>query len=76
MGEVVNLRLARKQKARAVREREAEEARILHGRGKAQKQAEASRRDKADAYLDGHRREGGTAGSPLADPPAGTDRSD
>ncbi|HRP80143.1 MAG TPA: DUF4169 family protein [Aquamicrobium sp.] len=56
MGELVNLRAARKRRERAAKEREAEENRARHGRTKADKQAEAAARERDAAALDGHRR--------------------
>lgn len=56
-GEVVNLRQARKRRDRELRETDAAANRQLHGRTKAQKTAERAAREKADAHLDGHRRE-------------------
>lgn len=56
MGEVVNLRMARKQKARAERERTASENRALHGRTKGEREAERLQADQASRRLDGHRR--------------------
>ncbi len=57
MGEVVNLRRERK---RAIRERDAAEAaenRAVHGMTKAQRAAEAERRALTGRRLDGHRRD-------------------
>lgn len=73
MGDVVNLRTARKRKARAEREREAESARALHGRSSAEKQMEKLRRGKDAAFLEGHRREipgPAVVGPPAAEPDA------
>lgn len=55
MGEVVNLRLARKRKARAEHEVEAAANRALHGRSKSEKAAEKTARRRSEALLDGHR---------------------
>lgn len=55
--EIVNLRLARKRKARADREQAAAESRALHGRSKADKARERQEASKAAAFVDGHRRE-------------------
>lgn len=55
MGEVVNLRLARKRKARAERETDAAASRALHGRTGAQKRADAAERRRLEAGLDAHR---------------------
>lgn len=55
MGEVVNLRLARKRKARVEHDAQAAANRALHGRTKSQKTAEKTARQRGDALLDGHR---------------------
>lgn len=62
MGDVVNLRTARKRKERETRAREADASRALHGRTKSEKQSEALRRKEAIAFLDGHRRDKPDAG--------------
>ena len=56
-GEVINLRLARKRKKRALKQAEADQNRISHGRSKADKERDRTHRDQADRNLDGHRRE-------------------
>jgi hypothetical protein len=56
MGDVVNLRTARKRKERETRAKEADASRALHGRSKAEKEAETLHREKAISFLDGHRR--------------------
>ncbi|MBB4657948.1 DUF4169 family protein [Parvularcula dongshanensis] len=53
-GEVVNLRLARKRKARAAKEADAAVNRASHGRTKAEKAASKRERETADRLLDGH----------------------
>lgn len=58
MGEIVNLRLARKRKARGETERAAGERRVQFGRSKAETDAEAKRRGVDQRALDGHRRDG------------------
>lgn len=55
MGEVVNLRLARKRKARAAQDIQAAANRALHGRSKSEKAAEKTARQRAEALLEGHR---------------------
>nr|WP_295465548.1 DUF4169 family protein [Mesorhizobium sp.] len=55
MGEVVNLRLARKRKARAEHDAKATANRALHGRSKSEKIAETTSRQRGEALLDGHR---------------------
>ena len=57
MAEIVNLRLARKRKARAVKEAEAADNRALHGRTKAEKQRERMAGENNRAFLDGHFRD-------------------
>jgi hypothetical protein len=56
MGEVVNLRLARKRKERAEKERLAGENRRKHGRSRAEREAERLARNLEDARLEGHKR--------------------
>ena len=57
MGDVVNLRQARKQKARAEKERLAGENRALHGRSKAERNRDRLTADQAEKLIAGHRRE-------------------
>ena len=57
MGEIVNLRQVRKQKARAEKETLAGENRALHGRSKAEKTRDRLTSDKAEKFVAGHRRE-------------------
>lgn len=57
MGEVVNLRRARKAKVRAEKELTATANRALHGRTKAERQAEETERARAERTLDGARRD-------------------
>ena len=59
MAEIVNLRRARKNKARAEKEKTAEANRILHGTPKALRNLEKARKDKADQGLRGHKLEDG-----------------
>ncbi len=58
MGEIVNLRLARKRLAREEAERKAARRRAEFGQPKAETQAEAKRRELAERALEGHRRDG------------------
>ena len=53
MGEVVNLRLARKAKARATAAADAAGKRALHGRSKAERTAERMERERLARVLDG-----------------------
>ncbi|HWW65975.1 MAG TPA: DUF4169 family protein [Sphingomonadaceae bacterium] len=57
MGDVINLRRARKAKARVEAEKRAASNRTRHGRTKAEKAAEAQERARRDALLDGARRD-------------------
>ena len=54
MSEIVNLRLARKRKAREAAELQAAERRAQFGRPKAETRAEAERRRREAKALDGH----------------------
>jgi hypothetical protein len=57
MGDVVNLRHIRKQKARVEKDRLAGENRALHGRSKAEKNRDRLTAEKAENFVTGHRRE-------------------
>ena len=57
MAEIVNLRLARKARARAEASREAEAQRARHGLTKGEKLRLRQDRDRAERLLDGARRE-------------------
>jgi hypothetical protein len=57
VAEIVNLRRARKQKARADRERTASEHRAFYGRTKAERQLESAKSKQAASTLDRHLRE-------------------
>jgi hypothetical protein len=57
MADSVNLRQARKQKARDEKVRVAEQNRALYGRSKAEKQRDRIVADKAENFVAGHRRE-------------------
>ncbi|MFO1260583.1 MAG: DUF4169 family protein [Sphingomonadaceae bacterium] len=59
MGEVVNLRLARKAKKRVQAEAKAATNRALHGRTKTQKQADALEKARVEKLLDGTKRDPG-----------------
>ncbi|MHC5652716.1 DUF4169 family protein [Stappia sp. ICDLI1TA098] len=56
-GEIVNLRQARKARARAERETKAAENRVLFGRTKAEKRQEALEGDRRERHVEGHLRE-------------------
>lgn len=55
MGELVNLRMARKQAKRDHEERQAQQNRLAHGRSKAARRLADARNDKAQHDLDQHR---------------------
>jgi len=57
MGEVVNLRQARKHRARIEKERQASENRALHGRPKTERERDRLASEKAEKFVAGHRRE-------------------
>lgn len=57
MGEIVNLRMARKRKARADAAREAEQNRITFGRTKQERELTEAERALEAKKLDAHRRE-------------------
>ena len=59
MGEVVNLRMARKAKKREEAQAQAATNRALHGRTKAQRLADAQDKARAVKLLDGARRDHG-----------------
>jgi hypothetical protein len=57
MAEIINLRQARKQKARAEKEARADGNRIAFGRTKAEKNLTKAERDLAKSRLDSHKRD-------------------
>ncbi|MGV8856399.1 MAG: DUF4169 family protein [Devosia sp.] len=57
MAEIINLRKARKQKARTAKQTQAEQNRISFGRTKAEKQLTAAEQALAEKRIDGHRRD-------------------
>ena len=59
MGDIVNLRRARKEKARNAKADKAAENRLLHGTPKEVRELTKARSKKADAGLEGHRLEPG-----------------
>lgn len=58
MGEVVNLRLARKAAARKGKEAQAAANRAVHGRTRAERAASKAEADRTARVLDGAKREG------------------
>lgn len=57
MADIVNLRQARKQKARAEKERLAEQNRTLHGRSRTDRERDRLIAGKAEKFVAGHLRE-------------------
>lgn len=57
MADIVNLRQVRKQKARADKERLADQNRALHGRSKSEKDRDRLATEQAGRFIDGHLRE-------------------
>jgi hypothetical protein len=62
MAEIVNLRQARKHKARADKARVAEQNRAAFGRGRDERERQRRLAEQAGRHLDGHRREPGDGG--------------
>lgn len=57
MAEIVNLRIARKRKARAEKEKAADENRVRHGLSKPQRIAAETMREREAALHEAHRRD-------------------
>ncbi len=57
MAEIINLRQARKNKARAEKEARANENRVSFGRTKAEKMLTKAKQDLAKGRLEGHKRD-------------------
>ena len=57
MADLINLRQARKAKAKVEKQKTAEANRVAHGTPKALRDLEKARKDKADQGLGGHRLE-------------------
>ncbi|WP_082092530.1 DUF4169 family protein [Devosia epidermidihirudinis] len=57
MAEIINLKNARKQKARAEKDVQAAQNRVLFGRTKAEKQLQAAEKARDEKAIDGHKRE-------------------
>jgi hypothetical protein len=64
MVEVINLRRARKAKARSANEAKAAANRLAHGRTKAEKQVTKAEQEAAARKLDGHKHDGSRIGEP------------
>lgn len=61
MGEIVNLRKARKQNKKGQDAERAASNRIVHGRTKAERELEAARSQQARRHLDAHKIDSGEA---------------
>ena len=57
MGEIVNLRRARKDRVRAQADRQAQVNRAAFGRSKSEREASAAQRELAERRIEGHKRE-------------------
>jgi hypothetical protein len=57
MAEIINLKNVRKQKARAAKEVQAAQNRVLFGQTKAEKLRQASEKALADKHIDGHKKD-------------------
>jgi hypothetical protein len=57
MAEIINMRQARKDKARAEKQAAAKTNRAAHGRTKADKKLKEAKAEKADRDLDAHKRD-------------------
>ncbi|WP_414473667.1 DUF4169 family protein [Microvirga sp. M2] len=57
MAEIINLRQARKQKARAEKEARAEQNRIAFGRTRAERELTRAERELAERRIDSHKRD-------------------
>lgn len=53
--EIINLRMARKQKQRQDKDKAAEDNRRKYGRSKAEREAARKRREDLESHVDGHR---------------------
>ena len=57
MADIINLRNIRKQKARADKEAQAQQNRVLFGRTKAERLKQAAEKAQADKHIEGHKRD-------------------
>nr|WP_295889548.1 DUF4169 family protein [uncultured Devosia sp.] len=57
MAEIINLKTVRKQKARAAKETQAAQNRVVFGQTKAEKLRHASEKALADKRIDGHKKD-------------------
>ncbi|MGH2342066.1 DUF4169 family protein [Segnochrobactraceae bacterium EtOH-i3] len=71
MAEIINLRRARKDRARAEKEQTAADNRVRFGRTKAEKEKAALESDLASRRLEGHRRESDSPDEAAPEGPGG-----
>jgi len=57
MADIINLRTVRKQKARAEKEAQATQNRVLFGRTKGEKLKQATEKALAEKHIDGHKKD-------------------
>ena len=57
MAEIINLKNVRKQRARAAKDVQAAQNRVLFGQTKAEKLKKASEKTLADKHIDGHKKD-------------------
>lgn len=57
MAEIINLRNARKQKARVAKDAQAAQNRVLFGQTKAEKLRQAAEKALADKHIEGHKKD-------------------
>lgn len=57
LAQIINLRTAKKHRARAEKEAQATQNRTLFGRSKSEKLQEALAKDRAEKHIEGHKRE-------------------
>lgn len=57
MAEIINLRNARKQKARVAKDSQAAQNRVLFGQTKAEKLRQAAEKALTDKHIDGHKKD-------------------
>lgn len=57
MAEIINLRTVRKQKARAEKDVQAAQNRVLFGRTKSEKLKQSTEKALADKHIDGHKKD-------------------
>lgn len=58
MADIISLKTVRKQKARAEKEVQAAQNRVLFGRTRAERLKQAAEKSQAEKHIDGHRKDG------------------